>query len=203
MILPELANQSLIVESRKQFYNNFVEDTKHLEEVMAVLFFFDFLFTHHFDLQSCSQVNLSWTDNFLDHDASLNQLIFHLLQLGSHIFQAFVDCSLKFFQKLQVFLVELLVGKILKQLNQVFLSEAQDLIRKKLNQLSFFLLHKHFLVVVIVKKTASNISLYGLFNHLIFFGLQLRFQLRSQLGKDYHTADEINAIRHRDGLSLE
>lgn len=203
MILPELANQSLIIESGKQFSNNFVEDTKHLEEVMAVFFFFNLLLTHHLYLQSCSEVHFSWTNDFLSHNASLNQLIFHLLQLSSHTFQAFVDCSFKFLQKLQVFLVEFLIGEVLKQLYQVFLSETQDLIRKKLNQLSFFLLNQHFLVIFIVKKTASNVFLNGFFNHLIFFGLQLRFQLRSQLRKDYYAADEIDAIGHGNDLSLK
>lgn len=39
-----------------------------------------------------------------------------------------MDCSLKLLQILQIFLVELLICEVLKQLYQVFLSEAQNFI---------------------------------------------------------------------------
>lgn len=72
MVLPKFANQSVVIDTGKQFCNYFIKDTQHLEEVMAVFFFFNFLLTHHLDLQSCAEVHFSWADNLLSHDTSFN-----------------------------------------------------------------------------------------------------------------------------------
>ena len=80
-ILPESYQQLMIVESRQEVLGYQIKQPNHLGKVLLVFIFFDFLLTHHFDLECYSQIHFLWLADFFFDDLSIKKVSLPLLHL--------------------------------------------------------------------------------------------------------------------------